>query len=101
MKYFITAESLTCAEDIGAIDLQEEYKLSGADDPTDWEYYTAQTVGENGYINTGEEAIEILYSPQIGRAGIVWGADADWTDCDSAEDALDRFFGNNDKYMCN
>jgi hypothetical protein len=47
------------------------------------------------------EAIEILWVPSVGRAGIAWGADAQWTDADSVEDAVQRFFGVDDKEMCN
>jgi hypothetical protein len=46
-----------------------------------------------------EESIWILYFPEIGRAGIAWGADANWTDAESVEDALERYFGVDGKTM--
>lgn len=45
------------------------------------------------------EWLEILYVPSIDRAGLAWGADAQWTDAESPEDAVERFFGINDKEM--
>lgn len=39
------------------------------------------------------EHIDVLYLPEVGRAGLAWGADADWTDCDSLEDAIRRYLG--------
>jgi hypothetical protein len=39
------------------------------------------------------ERIEVLYAPELGQAGLAWGADADWTDCDSLEDAIRRYLG--------
>lgn len=48
-----------------------------------------------------QESIIILYLPYCGRAGIAWGADASWTDCNSAQDALERYFGINGKEICN
>jgi hypothetical protein len=39
------------------------------------------------------EKIAVLYAPELGRAGLAWGADADWTDCDSLEDAIRRYLG--------
>lgn len=37
-------------------------------------------------------AVEVLYIPSISRAGIAWGTDVVWTDADSIDNALDRFF---------
>jgi hypothetical protein len=47
---------------------------------------TVQVEGET-------ELLEVLYAPELGRAGIAWGADAGWTDCDSVQDAIERFLG--------
>jgi len=38
----------------------------------------------------------VLYAPAAGRAGIAWGADADWTDADSLEDGVRRYLGSGD-----
>jgi len=46
------------------------------------------------------EAVEVLYFPASGRAGVAWGADAAWTDADGADDALERYFGVGGKEMC-
>jgi len=37
------------------------------------------------------EAAEVLYIPEAGRAGLVWGGDAEWTDASSIEDAVQRY----------
>lgn len=50
-----------------------------------------------GAYNTS--AVEVLYLPEVARGGIAWGADAVWTDADSADDALERFFGVDGKEM--
>lgn len=34
----------------------------------------------------------VLFAPDAGRAGVAFGADAQWTDAASAEDAVERFF---------
>lgn len=36
------------------------------------------------------DRVECLYYPEIGRAGVVWGANATWTDCCDPEDAVRR-----------
>lgn len=48
------------------------------------------TVKADGAFAGGERG-EMLYIVDLGRAGIAWGADADWTDADSAADALRRY----------
>lgn len=37
------------------------------------------------------EVIEVLYLPATQRAGLAWGADADWTDAESLEEGVQRF----------
>jgi len=37
------------------------------------------------------ERIKILWIPSIGRCGLSWGADAEWTDARTPEEALSRF----------
>jgi len=39
----------------------------------------------------GADAIEIVFLPEINRAGVAAGSDAQWTDASSAADALRRF----------
>jgi hypothetical protein len=39
----------------------------------------------------GADAIEIVYFPETGRAGVASGSDAEWTDASSAADALRRY----------
>ena len=39
----------------------------------------------------GVDAIEIVFLPEINRAGVAAGSDAQWTDASSAADALRRF----------
>jgi hypothetical protein len=45
----------------------------------------------------GADAIEIVYFPETGRAGVASGSDAEWTDASSAADALRRYLNND---MC-
>lgn len=39
----------------------------------------------------GADAIEIVYFPEIGRAGVASGSGTEWTDASSAADALRRY----------
>lgn len=43
------------------------------------------------------ERIDVLYYPDAGRAGLACGGDAVWTDCDSVEDAVERYLNINGK----
>ncbi len=79
-------------EDITPIDLRAEAQQCETDNEP-WEAWTA------GAYNS--EGITILWIPGAQRAGLAWGADAQWTDADSVEDALQRFFGVDDKEMIN
>ena len=45
------------------------------------------------------EAVEVVYLPDNGRAGVARGGDASWTDAGGAGDALERYFGVNGKEM--
>lgn len=38
------------------------------------------------------EMLELLWAPGIQRAGIGWGGNADWTDAESPNDAMRRYF---------
>lgn len=42
-------------------------------------------------IDDKPEAAEVLFFPMIQRAGIAWGADAQWTDALTLEEAIYRF----------
>ena len=79
-------------EEIHPLDLREEAKSLSEQGET---YQVAVAGAYN------EESITVLYIPSIGRAGIAWGSDAEWTDADSIDDALQRFFGVEDKEMVN
>ncbi len=48
-----------------------------------------------------EPNLHVLYFPTCGRAGVVHGGDAAWTDADSVQDAIERYFGDDDKEMSN
>jgi len=78
----VTANSqLLRVEQLSSCDLREEAR--GIEDSEMW---------KTDEYNS--EQIEILWLPSTQRAGIAWGADADWTDAISPEDALRRFFAN-------
>lgn len=82
-------------DDLTAMDLRNEAAPS-----THWNAYYVVLYDEPGYAWAGERA-ELLYNDETGRAGISWGADAQWTDCDSAQDAAERFWSVNGKEMSN
>lgn len=42
---------------------------------------------------------EVLFAASDHRAGIAWGAPADWTDAGSIEDAIERYLNINSKEM--
>ena len=42
---------------------------------------------------------EALFYEAVGRGGVVWGADADWTDANSIEDLMERYLGIGGKEM--
>jgi len=66
--------------DIAACDLQQEMR----DNPGQWSAYIATLHDDNGPI---AEAVEVVILDGY-RAGIAYGADADWTDCTDIDDAL-------------
>jgi hypothetical protein len=78
-------------DDIGPLDLRAEAThLTAAGES--WEcWQEAQKYNE--------ETITVLYVPEVGRAGIAWGADAQWTDATSVQDALERYLGVDGKEM--
>ena len=74
------AETLTqiSPADLRSIDLREEAATGECDC-----LRSSETVGA--------DAIEIVYFPEIGRAGVASGSGTEWTDASSAADALRRF----------
>ena len=79
-------------------DLSEEAAVPTTDGPG-VERYTGTPLTSDGY-RTGP-VIEICWLPSEGRAGLACGADADWTDAESAADALERYLGIDNKSMAN
>lgn len=71
--------------DIQSIDLRHEAERLDAL-KVDWEFSRFSIDGESTWVN-------VLYVPSAMRAGVAWGADADWTDANSAVDAIERYFG--------
>jgi hypothetical protein len=55
--------------------------------------------GVDYYMVTIDEHADLLYVSPLGRAGIAWGADPDWTYAESPEDAVERYLGLGDKAM--
>ena len=73
---------------VTACDLRGEIDLA-AENGSDVETYLLIALDDAGYRKS--VAGQMLWFPGIGRAGITWGADADWTDADSPEDAVRRY----------
>lgn len=73
----ITPVALDVVEVVSALDLTKEH---------------AEVGGQlfSGRIGDHAQSVDVLYVEDEGRAGVAWGADAVWTDCDSAEDAVRR-----------
>lgn len=81
---------------LSALDLLSEaaeYLLSDATDEDELEVIIAS--------DWGRAAVLGVYYPAIGRAGIAWGGNAQWTDADSALDAIERYFGVDGKEISN
>ena len=76
---------------VSPADLRSDDLRKEADDPEyDCECYrSSETVGA--------DAVEIIYWPELDRAGVASGSDAEWTDASSAADALRRYLNND---MC-
>ena len=76
----ITADNL---HTITALDLNEEATEAVAN---------GQPVEHAQYHNEETDLrLEVVYFPEAGRAGVCAGGDSEWTDADSAEDAIDRY----------
>jgi len=71
------------AEDLSATDLHSEWAAANAS--------TGPACAYRVWFGDHAEPGFALYFPDMGRAGVAHGADAQWTDCDSVEDAIDRF----------
>lgn len=63
----------------------------------DGESFELYRVASNDVAETGY----VVYAPQAGRAGVAWGSESQWTDCSSAEDAVERFLGLDGKELVN
>jgi hypothetical protein len=81
-------------EEINSIDLNDELEKFEK-----CELALVTSCNEEGYLSSGEK-IEVLFIKEIGRAGISWGAQADWTCASSVEDAVERFLSVGEKVMC-
>lgn len=46
---------------------------------------------DNYRFNDHAEQADVAFFASVGRAGIAWGADAQWTDATSIEDAINRY----------
>jgi hypothetical protein len=83
--------TITNTSELTATDLLAELALA-----KDGDYEIAQVE-----IDGKAERAQALFIPSIGRGGISWGADADWSDCDSIADLVERYLGIDDKEMVN
>jgi len=70
---------------VSPTDLRSDDLRKEAEDPEyDCECYrSSETVGA--------DAVEIIYWPELDRAGVASGSDSEWTDASSASDALRRY----------
>jgi hypothetical protein len=71
------------ASAISALDLKQVIQDNGSEAI---ECYSLTELGADGYRKS--QTGWLLWLPEQSRAGIAWGADADWTDADSPEHAL-------------
>ena len=85
-------------QSVHSLGLQDEVAASGVDD---WELASARQVGRDGYIDMSGEAVEIAFSPSLGRAGLAGGGEPTWTDADSVQNALERFWAIDGKILSN
>lgn len=76
--------------ELNSIDLQVEVLKAKGEEVECFQLCSERADGQYDH-NEGE----LLYIPSAGRAGIARGADAQWTDATSAQDAIDRY--NNDE----
>ncbi|MBU2547975.1 MAG: hypothetical protein KKB20_06180 [Proteobacteria bacterium] len=76
------------ADELRHLDLVMEVRSSGeVSGPV--EVYTAPGPGAGEAAEAGR--VELIYYPRIGRAGVARGEVMKWIDCESAEEALERF----------
>lgn len=90
-----TLDQITREEfEAGGADLARAFDVREADLASeDWELWLAGA--------SNEPAITVLWMPRIGRAGLVHGGDAVWTDADSVQDAIERLLGDEGKEIDN
>ena len=75
-------------------DLAKAFDVSEAElDSGAWELWRADAYNQ--------PALHVLWFPDAGRAGIIHGGNPVWTDADSVQDALERYFGDEEKEICN
>jgi hypothetical protein len=72
---------------VSAIDLTLEAETLEAQGVS-YEFHALTTEDANGFM---VRAGEMMFVPSAGRAGICLGADSQWTDASSAEDAVCRY----------
>lgn len=76
---------------------REEYELCGADLLKEFDV-TESKLGSGPYElwragAYNQTPIYVLWFDRDGRAGIIHGGDPVWTDADSVQDAIERYFG--------
>jgi hypothetical protein len=77
----------------GGRNLARAFGLSEAELGAGYEIWIARVYNDT--------PLYILYYAADGRAGLVHGGDAVWTDADSVTDAIERYFGDNGKAIVN
>ena len=88
------AVEATALDNIKATDLKTIIGNEGG-----FEGFRVVPIGSDGYRQS--VVAEMIWHRTSARAGIAYGAEAQWTDCDGAQDAAERFFGLNGKEMSN
>lgn len=83
-------------EEISSLDLVEE--IESSEDPKS-QFGTAEIIGEDGYVRTGENTMEFAYFPLTGRIGISCGADSGWADADSIEHGIWIYLNNPQEFV--
>jgi hypothetical protein len=87
--------SLEITDLVTSIDLTEE--ASQLEEEAEIAYITVYDDG----IQRGWDRGQVVFFPELHRAGISWGGDPEWTDADSIEDAVERSLQINGKFLCN
>lgn len=71
----------------------EDMTRFGAEDESrdGYELDIYSLVNADGYRETNNTGIQVLYHAEAGRAGVLYGGEGVWTDCNSSEDAVRRY----------